>query len=322
MTLPPISAHPARVSPRCVFLAQRAFAPVCQSAYPLFVIPIFDFLRSLRFFYVMPELPEVETIARRLRPSFIGRTLLDAWTNWPRMLSPGPEVLRRALSGRRLVDLTRRGKLLVWRFDSDALLLIHLRMSGHPAEWPAGTAPAKHVHFILRFEGGRELHLDDARKFARVRLAHDLAAATAELGIEPLSSEFTVDWLYEAMRQRARRLKPALLDQALIAGLGNIYTDEALHRAGLHPLRSTASLRRPEAARLHEAIRHALNEGIRRNGASIDWVYPGGEMQDYFLVYGRAGEACRTCGTRIRRLVVGQRGTHICPRCQRAPRQR
>ncbi|MCK6484895.1 MAG: bifunctional DNA-formamidopyrimidine glycosylase/DNA-(apurinic or apyrimidinic site) lyase [Phycisphaerae bacterium] len=269
----------------------------------------------------MPELPEVETIARRLRPSFIGRKLLDTWTNWPRMLSPGPVAMRRALSGRRLIELTRRGKLLVWRFEPEVLLLVHLRMSGHPTECPSGTPPAKHVHFVLRFEGGRELHLDDARKFARVRLADDLAAATADLGIEPLSSEFTVDWLYEAMRRRARRLKPALLDQSLIAGLGNIYTDESLHRAGLHPLRSTASLRRPEAARLHQAIRQALHEGIRRNGASIDWVYPGGEMQDHFLVYGRAGERCGVCGTLIRRLVVGQRGTHVCPRCQRPPRR-
>jgi formamidopyrimidine-DNA glycosylase len=137
------------------------------------------------------------------------------------------------------------------------------------------------------------------------------------LGPEPLSDEFTSAWLYEALHRRRRQLKPLLLDQAFLAGLGNIYTDEALHRARLHPLRMSDSLRRKQVEALRDAICSVLEEGIQRNGASIDWVYRGGEFQNYFHVYDRAGQACPVCGAKIRRLVIGQRGTHFCPRCQR-----
>lgn len=269
----------------------------------------------------MPELPEVETLARKLRPLFIGQSLADIWCNWPRMLSPGLSSLKRRLIGASLSDLSRRAKYLVWHFDRTGCLLIHLRMSGHPACVAAGTPPNRHVHLILRFSTGVEMHLDDARKFARATWTADLAAATRHLGAEPLGPDFTPDWLAAALLARARRLKPALLDQSFIAGLGNIYTDEALHRAAIHPLRRTDSLRRPEVVRLHSAIIDTLHAGIRNNGASIDWVYPDGEMQDHFVAYGRTGEPCPRCGARIRRLVVAQRGTHICPRCQRPPRR-
>lgn len=284
---------------------------------------------------VMPELPEVETVARRLQQDFIGRTVVRLWCNWPRMAAPGWGVVRARLPGRRVAAVGRRAKWVVWRFDEGGRLLLHLRMSGHPSTVPAGTRPVKHVHFVIEFDDGMAMHLSDARKFARIHWADDVSVVRrsgqqtrpegangsdplAALGIEPLSDEFTPAWLFDALRRRSRQLKPALLDQTFIAGLGNIYADETLFRARLHPLRTTDSLRRPEAERLWTAIRAALAEGIRRNGASIDWVYPGGEMQEHFLAYGRTGEPCGRCRGAIQRIVVAQRGTHLCPRCQRA----
>jgi formamidopyrimidine-DNA glycosylase len=161
------------------------------------------------------------------------------------------------------------------------------------------------------------LVFNDTRKFGRIWLTDAVESVTGGLGPEPLSRGFTAEVLHDRLHERHRQLKPLLLDQTFLAGMGNIYTDEALHLAKLHPLRSSETVTRPQAKRLHAAIRTVLHEGIRRNGASIDWVYRGGEFQNHFRVYDRAGQPCPECGTKIRRLVVGQRGTHICPRCQR-----
>jgi formamidopyrimidine-DNA glycosylase len=162
-----------------------------------------------------------------------------------------------------------------------------------------------------------KLVFNDTRKFGRIWLVRDPQEVVQGLGPEPLSNDFTADDLYERLHLRHRQLKPLLLDQSFLAGLGNIYTDEALHRARLHPLTLSDSLNREQAQHLWEAIREVLQEGIRRNGSSIDWVYRGGEYQNYFRVYGQAGKPCPVCGTAIERLVVGQRSTHICPNCQR-----
>jgi formamidopyrimidine-DNA glycosylase len=164
--------------------------------------------------------------------------------------------------------------------------------------------------------GGKSLVFNDTRKFGRVWLTAEPEEILGKLGPEPLGADFTPEWLYAAMRGKRRQLKPLLLDQTFLAGLGNIYTDEALHIAKLHPLGMSDSVSLKQARALHEAIRRVLEEGIRRNGASIDWVYRGGEFQNYFRVYDREGEPCPVCGAQIQRLVVGQRGTHICPKCQ------
>jgi formamidopyrimidine-DNA glycosylase len=137
------------------------------------------------------------------------------------------------------------------------------------------------------------------------------------LGPEPLEKEFTSEWLYNSLHARKRQLKPLLLDQTFIAGLGNIYTDESLNMAKLHPLALANTVKPAQAEGLHKAIRAVLKEGIRRNGASIDWVYRGGEYQNHFRVYDQEGKPCPACGTTIRKLIVGQRGTHICPKCQK-----
>jgi formamidopyrimidine-DNA glycosylase len=160
------------------------------------------------------------------------------------------------------------------------------------------------------------LVFSDPRKFGRIWLVDDPSVIFQTLGPEPLSGEFTPTWLDTALCAQRRQLKPLLLDQSFLAGLGNIYTDEALHMARLHPLTPSNSITAEEAEILWMAIRQVLEEGIRRNGASIDWVYRGGDFQNHFRVYGRQGKPCPVCGTIIERIVVGQRGTHFCPKCQ------
>ena len=271
----------------------------------------------------MPELPEVETIARGLRPHLAGRTILSADLRWARTLAtPSARKFRQQVQGQRIEEVGRRAKFLSLRL-TDFYLFVHLRMSGDLYIKEADAAPEKHDRLILALsslpQGVKEekLVFNDTRKFGRVWLTADPAEVLGDLGPEPFSDEFTPHWLYENLRARRRQLKPLLLDQSFLAGLGNIYTDEALHRARLHPLAASDSLKRDQAGALHESIRAVLSEGIRRNGASIDWVYRGGEFQNYFRVYGREGQPCPVCGAPIQRLLVGQRGTHICPRCQK-----
>ncbi len=179
-----------------------------------------------------------------------------------------------------------------------------------------GYEPATHDRLILRLSDDRTLVFTDPRKFGRVWLVDDPAEIFKELGPEPLSDDFTPTRLYANLHAQHRQLKPLLLDQSFLAGLGNIYTDEALHMARLHPLTSSDAVSLEEAEILWMAIRAVLEEGIRRNGASIDWVYRGGDFQNHFRVYGRQGQPCPVCGTKIERIVVGQRGTHYCPTCQ------
>jgi formamidopyrimidine-DNA glycosylase len=281
----------------------------------------------------MPELPEVETIARILRPELIGRRIVAADVHWPRTLvTPSARRFKHVIRGQVIEDVSRRAKFLDIRLSAFHLL-IHLRMSGDIQIRQGNANSGKYDRLILMLSepdrfgpsgipdpvGGAAMSLvfSDPRKFGRVWLTQQVEDVTNSLGPEPLSRAFTAQLLYERLRVRRRRLKPLLLDQTFLAGLGNIYTDEALHLARLHPLKPSQSITRQQAGRLHAAIRSVLKESIRRNGASIDWVYRGGKFQNHFRVYARRGEPCPVCGTAIRRIVVGQRGTHICPRCQR-----
>jgi formamidopyrimidine-DNA glycosylase len=287
----------------------------------------------------MPELPEVETIIRSLRPELVGMTILGADVRWARTIAtPSVRRFKQQIRGQVVREVGRRAKFVRLQL-SEFDLLIHLRMSGDLALKPGLIKPAKHDRLILWLQppthdvtdtlharqadspasdgGGRSLVFNDTRKFGRVWLTANADEVTGRLGPEPLSDEFTAKWLFEALRKRHRQLKPLLLDQTFLAGLGNIYTDEALHRAKLHPLSPSDSVTPRKAERLHAAIQATLEEGIRRNGASFDWVYRGGDFQNYFRVYDREGKPCPVCGTPIRRLMVGQRGTHICPKCQK-----
>jgi formamidopyrimidine-DNA glycosylase len=265
----------------------------------------------------MPELPEVESIARKLKPELVGRTILSADLRWPRTLAtPSPKKFAEQIRGQKVADVGRRAKFLVFRLSSFHLL-IHLRMSGDLHIKHSTNQPEKHDRLIIKLSGSKSLVFNDTRKFGRVWLVADPNEILNELGPEPLGKDFTPQWLHAALQKKRRMLKPLLLDQTFLAGLGNIYTDEALNIAKLHPLRESSSVTARQAEALHDAIRKVLNEGIRRNGASIDWVYRGGEFQNYFRAYDRAGEPCMNCGAKIKRITVGQRGTHYCPRCQR-----
>jgi len=265
----------------------------------------------------MPELPEVETIARALRPVLVGKTILGADLRWARTLAaPSARKFKEVIRGEVIRNVGRRAKFIDIELKAYNLL-IHLRMSGDLLLKDGKIKPEKHDRLILSLSGNQSLVFNDTRKFGRVWLTGDMENVLGRLGPEPLARGFTPDWLYEALQARRRQLKPLLLDQTFIAGLGNIYTDEALHRAKLHPLTLSDAVKPKQAATLRSAIQAVLREGIRRNGASIDWVYRGGDFQNHFRVYGRDGEPCPVCGTTIQRLLVGQRSTHVCPNCQR-----
>jgi len=273
----------------------------------------------------MPELPEVETIARTLREgkggqsSILKHQIIKVKLLWGRTLAePQPSRLSRLLKGRQIRGISRRGKFLV--FDLEGVsMLIHLRMSGD-IFIRAGSEPlAKHDRLVLWLEGNdvsRLLAFNDPRKFGRVWVTDQPDQILDVLGPEPLDEGLTPEMFHEMLIDRKRQIKPLLLDQFFLAGLGNIYTDEALFKAKLHPLRQSNSLSSDEAERLLASIRSILVEGIARNGASIDWVYRGGEFQNHFRVYGREGQPCPGCGMPITRLVIGQRGTHVCTKCQ------
>lgn len=271
----------------------------------------------------MPELPEVETIRRYLlygkpgSPPVLGETIAATQLLWERTLAePAPEEFRARIAGQSIRDIGRRGKFLLLHLSPDTLL-VHLRMSGDLWVEPAAAPLAPHHRLVLDFASGLRLAFNDPRKFGRAWLVADPQTVLGSLGPEPLDPALAPQDLYLRLHAHHRRLKPLLLDQAFLAGLGNIYTDEALHLAGLHPLTLASQLTLEQSARLLASIRQVLEQGIRQNGASIDWVYRGGDFQNYFRAYGRTGEACPVCGAPIQKLMVGQRSTHFCPVCQK-----
>jgi formamidopyrimidine-DNA glycosylase len=279
----------------------------------------------------MPELPEVETIARALRSGgrggepILSRVVERAELLWEGCLALSePERFLRETPGCSILDVTRRGKYLCLVMD-DAFLFIHLRMSGdlrvetiydetgQPRPWQT------HDRMALVFADGFRLAFNDPRKFGRVWWTKNREEVLGGLGPEPFDAHFTADVLYNRLRSSRRQIKPLLLDQHFMAGLGNIYTDEALFQARIHPLTLSDRITPVQAASLWTAIRNVLTEGIRRNGASFDWVYRGGDFQNDFAVYQREGQSCQVCGSLILKMKVGQRGTHFCPVCQPEP---
>ncbi len=280
----------------------------------------------------MPELPEVETIARCLRDgeakyhtTLIGCRVASTEVLWTRTLANlTPDEFAKRIQGQTIQSVGRRGKILVIQLSTDTLL-VHLRMSGDlrlEATRDSHGTPVplqKHDRLSLVFDCSQRLVFNDTRKFGRVWLTEDPETVLGSLGPEPLDPQLTDSQFFSMLSNRKRQLKPLLMDQSFLAGLGNIYTDEALHLAKLHPCMPSDQVSPEASSRLLAAIRSVLQEGIRRNGASIDWVYRGGDFQNHFQVYGRIDQPCPVCGTPITRLVVGQRGTHICPACQPAP---
>jgi len=264
----------------------------------------------------MPELPEVETVVRGLRRPLVGRTFTGVTVTWPNSIkTPVPE-LQRWLPGQRIEAITRRGKYLQFHLSGGDTLLIHLKMSGDLLVEPVAEPRHPHVRTVFGLDNHHELRFKDMRKFGRVYLVDDPNRVVGQLGPEPLADDFTLEDFKALFERRKGRLKPLLLNQAFIAGIGNIYADESCFLAGIDPRRQVDTLSDGELARLYQAIRQALNHGIMHKGASLDEVYRGGEFQNYFQVYGRTDEPCFNCGSLILRTVLGGRSTHFCGRCQ------
>lgn len=273
----------------------------------------------------MPELPEVEYVARQLREALVGARITRVEVLWPRAVSRmSPDEFMARLADRRVLAVGRRAKYLLLTLDSGETLVIHRRMSGNLRLARADeTIPYTRVVFIL--SNGRRLVFTDPRKFGRMTLAapEELPALFGRLGPEPLDGDFTPDVLAERLRGRLRPIKATLLDQSVVAGLGNIYADEALFRARIHPLRPAASFTPDEIVALHAGIQAALRTGIEHGGTTFgrhrDLYNAPGSNLEHVEVYRRTGQPCPRCGTPIVRIRVAQRSAHFCPECQPAP---
>jgi formamidopyrimidine-DNA glycosylase len=270
----------------------------------------------------MPELPEVETTRLGLLPHLRGHSLIEVKVRNPRLRWPVPDDLQARLAGRTLVDVTRRGKYLLFDFGP-VTQLVHLGMSGSLRLAAPGEPPATHDHIDWLFDDGCRLRLRDPRRFGAVLLSDAPAEhpLLAHLGPEPLEAGFGADYLYAQCRSRHAAIKQVIMDASVVVGVGNIYASESLFHAGIRPTRAAHRVSRPACARLVAAIRRVLTAAIAAGGSSLrDYVASSGEPGYFQLqtrVYGRAGLPCRACGTVIRRIVQGQRASFFCPACQR-----
>lgn len=275
----------------------------------------------------MPELPEVETVVSDMRgQGLITTSIKDVTIAWPKTIDrPSTGDFSRKIRGRTIVDVYRRAKFIGLQLDDGWHVLIHLRMTGKLYLSDASQACSKHVHVVLSLDDGRQLRFNDTRKFGRWYMVEEPAEVLGHLGPEPLAEDFTWQVLRDLLERHKRQLKPFLLDQTKIAGLGNIYVDESLWQARLHPLQATHHISIPKCKRLHQAIQAVLHQGIQNLGTTLGggdtnfYSVAGrrGRNSDNLNVFRRTGDPCPRCGTKIRRLIVGQRSSHICPRCQK-----
>lgn len=270
----------------------------------------------------MPELPEVETVVRNLREPLIGRRVTGMSYDWGKTIhSPDPVTFEARVIGQTFRAVNRRAKYILCELDHD-VLIVHLKMTGrlYVAEADACHDADRWVHFALDLDANKQLRFSDSRKFGRVYLVSDVGEVTGGLGPEPLDDAFTVSIFRERLTGRKKVIKSLLLDQTFVAGIGNIYADEALYRARIHPLRRSDSLSDEETELLHQAIVVSLQTGVDHEGASINWYRKPdgtkGNSQNHFFAYGRDGMPCKRCGHIIEKTRVAQRGTHYCPVCQ------
>lgn len=273
----------------------------------------------------MPELPEVETVRKTLEALVIGKEIRDVAVHWPKMVKhPGElEQFTDALRGEHILDIGRRGKFLIFYTEIYALIS-HLRMEGKYGVFSGDEPIDKHTHAIFKFTDGSEMRYKDVRKFGTFHLYKKgeefKQAPLVGLGPEPFSDDFTLEGLKENLKKTSRKVKPALLDQKVLVGLGNIYVDEALFRAKIHPERIASTLKDVEIELLHQEIVNTLSEAVKLGGSTIrSYVNSQGQIGMFQLqlyAYGRQGEPCKNCGTELEKTVVGGRGTHFCPKCQ------
>lgn len=277
----------------------------------------------------MPELPEVQTVVNNLNQhNLVGCAITGARISWPRTITGlSPSRFQKQLTGCRIRQITRRGKYIVFHLSRGLTMLIHLRMTGR-LNWVASGSPVNiHEHVVLEVEKISELRFQDTRKFGRIFLTGTPETILGQLGPEPLAADFTSPRLLRMLQVRRRQIKPLLLDQNFLAGMGNIYVDEALWRARIHPQRLSRSLSVGDAKTLHQAILHVLKKGIKNMGTSLgngkgNFYSVGnrpGRNADQLNVFRRTGKACPRCNTPIERIIVAQRSSHLCPACQKAP---
>jgi len=269
----------------------------------------------------VPELPEVETIKNELLPYILGHEITSVTLLWEGIVrQPSVEGFYSRVVGQRITGLNRRGKYLFFHLSSGEILVMHMKMTGSLLIDPADD---RFTRAIFHLDDGTELHFSDSRKFGVMWLAGDERAVADKLGPEPLEDSFTPQVLAQRLRNRTAPIKPVLLDQSVIAGIGNMYADEALFEARIHPLRPTESLSNDEINRLHRAIRRVLSSAIGNKGASVRSYFrpdgnPGTAHFEFRVAHG-TGKNCPTCGTPIKRIVVRNRGTYFCPKCQIMP---
>jgi formamidopyrimidine-DNA glycosylase len=270
----------------------------------------------------MPELPEVETIRNELTPLVIGRRITGITLEWEGIVKkPALKEFYSRLPGQVITGLSRRGKYLTFSLESGLALVIHLKMTGSLLMNHASDEPARHTRAVLHLDNSGEIRFRDPRKFGAMWLVEDPERMVSKLGPEPLEKGFTARVLAERLANRKAPIKPILLDQHFIAGIGNMYADESLYDAKIHPLRPAASLSQEEIARLHKAIQEVLRAAITSKGASVEnYFRPGGELGtahfEFRVAHGLGGKLCPRCGTPIERIVVRNRGTYFCPKCQ------
>ncbi len=271
----------------------------------------------------MPELPEVETIKNELAPHVVGRTIVGVDVFWDRMVRrPSVDEFRSRLVGERIVELGRRGKYLLIKLSGGETLVIHLKLTG--SLWQKSPPEGdRFVRATIHLDRGGHIYFRDPRKFGKMWLVPDASLATGKLGPEPFESGFTPEILAARLKKRRIPIKAALLDQGVLAGVGNLYADEALFAAKIHPLRPADSLSGSELKRLYKAVLSVLRAGIGNKGASVENYYrpdgARGKAHTEFRVARRGGEPCPRCGTTIEYIKVRGRGTYFCPKCQLAP---
>lgn len=277
----------------------------------------------------MPELPEVETIKNTLKKFVINRKIKEVVVHWPNIIKEPDDVehFKMILAGQTIHDITRKGKFLLFQLD-DYVLVSHLRMEGKYSVHQASEPVKKHTHVLFNFTDGQELRYNDVRKFGTMHVHHKgkelIEKPLNKLGPDPFDEVFTFDYFYKKLKKTDRVIKSALLDQTIVAGLGNIYVDETLFKANVHPLNKSSKLTKKEIQAIQEQAILTLKEAVKQGGTTIrSYVNGQGEMgmfQQELFVYGQENKACKNCGNPITKMKIGGRGTHVCSACQKVKR--
>ena len=272
----------------------------------------------------MPELPEVETVRRGLEKLILGKKIASLDIRYPKMIKTDLDQFQKELPGQLVKSMGRRGKYLLF-YLTDKVLISHLRMEGKYFYYPTNVPERKHAHIFIQFEDGGTLVYEDVRKFGTMELLApellDSYFISKKLGPEPTEQDFDLEIFIGALKKSKKPIKSHLLDQTLVAGLGNIYVDEVLWRAQVHPTRPSKNLTRAEATAIHDQTIEVLGQAVEKGGSTIrtytNAFGEDGTMQDFHQVYDKAGQACSRCGSIIEKIQLGGRGTHFCPKCQR-----